>query len=141
MDINILAEQSAHIEHVYKVTPEIYYAFQRCSDDYNPLHTDAAFAERKGFSERVMYGNILNCFVSHFVGMLLPSRNIVIQTQDIQFHKPVFLNDEIHLESSIETVSDAVNIINYKLKFYTMVDYKKKIVAKGHVQIGLLKED
>lgn len=141
MDIYQLAVQSAHIEHVYKVTPDIYYAFQRCSDDYNPLHTDKAFAVRKGFPKRVMYGNILNCFVSHFVGMLLPTRNVMIQTQDIQFHNPVFLNDEIHLESGIETVSDAVNIIKYKLKFYKVINDKKQTIAKCHVQIGLLNED
>lgn len=90
-----------------------------------------------------MYGNILNAFVSHFVGMLLPSRNVIIQTQDIAFHKPVFLNDEIKLESSIEDVSEAVGIVNYKLKFTKVPkaeNEKSVLVAKGHVQIGLLKD-
>lgn len=65
-----------------------------------------------------MYGNILNAFVSHFVGMLLPSREVTIQLRDISFHKPVFLNDEIHLEASIDTIYyETVNIINYKLRF------------------------
>lgn len=142
MNINELAEQSAHIEHIYKVTPEVYYSFQHCSNDFNPLHTDEAFARGKGFNERVMYGNILNCFVSHFVGMLLPTRNVMIQTQDIQYHKPVYLNDDIRLVSSIETVSDAVNIISYKLKFYRLCgEDKPQLVAKGHVQIGLLKDE
>ena len=91
-----------------------------------------------------VYGNILNAFVSHFVGMLLPSREVMIQTQDINFHKPVYLNDEILLEASIETVSEAVNIINYKLKFRRVKEGEKpELIAKGHVQIGLLldKED
>lgn len=117
MTISELAEKSANIQYTYKVTPEVYYSFQRCSNDYNPLHTDEAFAKRKGFEGRVMYGNILNAFVSHFVGMLLPDRDVMIQTQDINFHKPVYLNDEIRLEAGIDTVSEAVNIINYKLKF------------------------
>ena len=117
MTISELAENSANIQYTYKVTPEVYYSFQRCSNDYNPLHTDEAFAERKGFDGRVMYGNILNAFISHFVDMLLPYREVMIQTQDIKFHKPVYLNDEIQLEAGIDTVSEAVNIINYKLKF------------------------
>ena len=139
MTIQELAAMSASIQHTYKVTPDVYYSFQRCSNDYNPLHTDEAFAERKGFVGCVMYGNILNAFVSHFIGMLLPFREVVIQAQDISFHKPVYLNDEIQLEAGIETVSEAVNIINYKLRFRRIREgARPELVAKGHVQIGLL---
>lgn len=139
MSIQELAAQSAHITHVYQVTSEVYDSFQHCSSDFNPLHTDSAYANSKGFSGIVMYGNILNAFVSHFVGMLLPSKEVIIQSQDICFHKPVFLNDEILLESEIDIVSEAVNIINYKLKFRRFSGTKPEMVAKGHVQVGLLK--
>lgn len=139
MTIIELAEKSANITYTYKVTPEVYYSFQRCSNDYNPLHTDTAFANSKGFNEPVMYGNILNAFISHFVGMLLPTREIIIQSQDIYFHRPVFMNDEIQLEAKIDNISEAVNIINYKFKFSKVGGGKAEMIAKGHVQIGLLK--
>ena len=139
MQFQELLEKSQAIEVTYHVTPEVYFGFQRISSDYNPLHTDEAFAKSKGFPERVMYGNILNGFVSHFVGMALPSRDVMIQTQDIQFRKPVYLNDVILLKSSIEEFSEAVEIINYKLKFYRMGGEKPELVASGHVQIGILK--
>ena len=138
MTITELAEQTAHLSHTYQVTPEIYKAFQLCSQDMNPLHTDESFAREKGFPGCVMYGNILNAFISHFVGMCLPTPHVMIQSQDISFHKPVFLNDEITLQASVDTVSEAVNIINYKLKFYKTVETGRQLVAKGHVQIGLL---
>lgn len=139
MTITQLAEQSAHLSHTYQVTPEVYSSFQRCSGDLNPLHVDVAFANSKGFEKLVMYGNILNAFLSHFVGMVLPTPNVMIQSQDISFRKPVFLNDEIVIESSVDTVSEAVDVICYKLNFIRIMDDKKEIVAKGHVQIGLLK--
>ena len=134
MDFSEFIEKSAHIEATYQVTPEVYYSFQRMSGDFNPLHTDRAFAERKGFANPVMYGNILNGFISHFVGMMLPSRDVMIQTQDIQFRKPVFLGDEVILKSQIETVSECVEVINYRLKFYV----QGGVIATGHVQVGLL---
>ena len=87
-----------------------------------------------------MYGNILNAFISHFIGMALPIRNVMIQSQDISFRKPVFLNDKIIIESSIDTVSEAVNIICYKLNFLRIKENKRESVAKGHVQIGLLND-
>lgn len=140
MTITQLAEHSAHISHTYQITPEVYFCFQRCSNDFNPLHTDAAYANLKGFEEPVMYGNILNAFISHFIGMALPIRNVMIQSQDISFRKPVFLNDKIIIESSIDTVSEAVNIICYKLNFLRIKENKRETVAKGHVQIGLLND-
>ena len=140
MTITELAEKTASLSHVYQVTLEVYESFQHCSQDMNPLHTDEAFAKAKGFRGCVMYGNILNAFISHFVGMCLPTPHVMIQSQDINFHKPVFLNDEITLEAGIDTVSEAVNIINYKLKFYKTTDTGRQLVAKGHVQIGLLNE-
>ena len=138
MTIEELVDKSGMIKFVYKVTPEVYYSFQRCSNDFNPLHTDKMYAEEKGFTGKVMYGNILNAFISHFVGMLLPSRDVIIQSQDINFHRPVYLNDEIQLEARIEQVSEAVNVIIYKLKFRREREGKTELVANGHVQIGLL---
>lgn len=94
--------------------------------------------KKKGFTGKVMYGNILNAFVSHFVGMLLPARDVMILSQDISFHKPVYLGDDIQLEARVETVSTAVNTIEYKLKFRRLGAGKPEMVAKGHVQIRLL---
>jgi len=47
MTIEELVDKSGMIKFVYKVTPEVYYSFQRCSNDYNPLHTDKMYAEEK----------------------------------------------------------------------------------------------
>ena len=139
MTISELADKSSVIQHNYVITQEVYDSFQRCSGDLNPLHTDDAYAISKGFQGPVMYGNILNAFISHFVGMLLPAKEVMIQSQEISFHKPVYLNDEILLEAVVEQVSEVVNVIVYKLKFRRRKEDKTELVAKGHVQIGLLK--
>lgn len=123
----------------FKVTEDIYFGFQRISKDFNPLHTDEAFAIKHGFQTKVMYGNILNAFISYFVGMTLPSREVIIQSQDISFHKPVYLNDVIKLKTSVENYSDAVKSVSYKLTFYKPTDNDMDmLVAKGHVMVGLL---
>ena len=72
--------------------------------------------------------------------MSLPDKNVMIQTQDIQYRKPVYLNDEILLKSSIDEVSEAVQCICFKLKFYRVkVGAGQELVASGHVSIGMLK--
>lgn len=138
MDFEEFVEKSQALEMTYHVSQEVYDAFQKCSSDMNPLHIDKKFANRKGFPECVMYGNILNAFVSHFVGMALPSPDVMIQTQDIQFRKPMWLGDEITIKATPEDASEAVQIVNFKLKFYRPAEKKSELVATGHVQIGVL---
>lgn len=122
-------------QHRFVVTKEVYDAFQLCSGDKNPLHTNEEFARAKGFSECVMYGNILNGFVSYFIGMLLPSPDVIIHSQDIAYKNPVFMGDELDFTAKVEDISNAVKAIIFK---FTFRNQSGKVVAKGHVQIGVI---
>lgn len=132
MDLSIFNKD---YQHKFVVSQAVYEAFQQCSGDYNPLHTKLEFAKAKGFPQCVMYGNILNGFVSYFIGMLLPTQEVVIHSQDIVFKNPVFLNDELDFTAKVEEISEAVNTVIFK---YTFRNAGGKIVAKGHVQIGVI---
>lgn len=136
MDINIFQEKFG-INNSYKfnITEEVYNSFQICSQDMNPLHTDETFAKEKGFVGRVMYGNILNAFLSYFIGETLPTKNVIIHSQNISFKNPFYLNDEIFLTPIISGVFESVNTIEFKFKFSNQ---DKIVVAKGRIQIGLL---
>lgn len=132
MDLSIFNKD---YQHKFVVSQAVYEAFQQCSGDYNPLHTKLEFAKAKGFPQCVMYGNILNGFVSYFIGMLLPTQEVIIHSQDIVFKNPVFLNDELDFTAKVEEISEAVNTVIFK---YTFRNAGGKIVAKGHVQIGVI---
>lgn len=131
-------EKAKNIEIKYRVTTSVYKHFQHMCNDMNPLHTDIEFAKKKGFPKCVMYGNILNGFISYFVGMALPSPDVMIQTQDIQFRRPIYIGDSIILRSSVEKTSISVEIVCFKLKFYRTSNEIEELVATGHVQIGFL---
>lgn len=132
MDLSIFDKE---YQHKFVVTQVVYDGFQQCSGDFNPLHTQEAFAKSKGFSECVMYGNILNGFVSYFIGMLLPTPDVIIHSQDIMFKNPVFLNDELEFTAKVEDISEVVNTVIFK---YTFRNAAGKLVARGHVQIGVI---
>lgn len=132
MDLSIFDKE---YQHKFVVTQTVYDGFKQCSGDFNPLHTQEAFAKSKGFSECVMYGNILNGFVSYFIGMLLPTPDVIIHSQDIMFKNPVFLNDELDFTAKVEDISEVVNTVIFK---YTFRNAAGKLVARGHVQIGVI---
>ena len=132
MDLSVFDKE---YKHKFVVTQTVYDAFQKCSGDKNPLHTNKSFAKDKGFAECVMYGNILNGFVSYFIGMLLPTPDVIIHSQDIVYKSPVFLNDELDFTATVDDVSDVVQTVIFKYLFRNQAG---KVVAKGHVQIGVI---
>jgi 3-hydroxybutyryl-CoA dehydratase len=119
---------------LFVVDERVYQGFIQVFKDRNPLHTNAAYALSKGFTEKVMHGNILCGFLSYFIGECLPTKDVVIHSQEIQFTKAVYLNDQLELNAVIEDFFESVNAVAFKFNFKNQ---NQQIVAKGKVQIGL----
>jgi 3-hydroxybutyryl-CoA dehydratase len=119
----------------FVVNAPVYEGFITTFNDRNPLHTDFGFAVSKGFKGKVMHGNILNGFLSYFIGECLPIKNVAIQHQTIKFALPVYLNDELIFNAEVAEVFETVNA--YLFKFYFQNSEGKK-VARGEIRIGLL---
>lgn len=124
-------------ELAFEVSEAVYEGFQATFRDRNPLHTDAAFARARGFADRVMYGNLLNGFVSYFVGEGLPSRDVIIHKQAIRFRKPVYLGDRLTMAAKLVERSEAVGAYEFAFTFTNQGGEK---VANGMVQVGLLRQ-
>lgn len=75
---------------LFLVTEETHRDFIKLSHDNNPLHIDEEFAKSKGFKGILMHGNILNAFIFYFIGECLPTKNVIIHSQNIQFKKPIY---------------------------------------------------
>jgi 3-hydroxybutyryl-CoA dehydratase len=131
IDINVGDE----IAHDFEVSREVYEGFIKIFKDRNELHTDKDFAQAKGFQSVVMHGNILNGFLSYFVGECLPLRNVIIQSQEIKFSKPVYLHDKLKLEAKISGIYESVGVFEASFRFKNELGAS---VARGEVQVGVL---
>jgi len=126
-------------EEEFCISEKIYNGFIQLFRDKNPLHTDETFAISKGFKSVVMHGNILNGFLSYFIGECLPTKNVIIHTQEIQFKKPVYLNDRLYFNARVTGVFESVNAVEFKFEFSKLSELDKyQMAAKGKFQIGLL---
>lgn len=123
-------------EEHFIVTDETYQGFIQLFNDKNPLHTNREFALAKGFKDKVMHGNILNGYLSYFIGECLPTKNVIIHLQEIQYKNAVYLNDKLDFTAIVIGIYESVNAIEFKYNFKNAVS---KTVAKGKFQIGLLK--
>ncbi|MDN3675785.1 MaoC/PaaZ C-terminal domain-containing protein [Flavobacterium paronense] len=117
------------------VSEEIYNGFVVLFKDKNPLHTNRQFATENGFKSEVMHGNILNGFLSYFIGECLPIKNVIIHSQEIQFKNAVYLNDKLEFNAKVTGIYESVKAVEFK---YDFKNADGKIVAKGKIQIGLL---
>ncbi|MCF8448413.1 MAG: hypothetical protein K9G49_00970 [Taibaiella sp.] len=121
--------------HSFTVSQNVYSGFIDVFNDRNPLHTDSNWATANGFKGKVMHGNILNGFISFFVGECLPVKNVIIYTQHIRFSQPVYLDDALDFSAEITGVFESVNTYEFK---FTFRNKEEKRVAYGTIQIGLL---
>ena len=121
----------------FVVDAAVYDGFITTFKDRNPLHYEENFAKAHGFKSRVMHGNILNGFLSYFIGECLPVKNMMIYAQEIKFIKPVYLGDRLLFEAKISHIIESVNVVDFK---YTFANQDGVRVAKGKVQIGLLRQ-
>lgn len=119
----------------FQIDEAVYNGFISIFKDKNPLHTNKEFAKKKGFENCVMHGNILNGYLSYFVGECLPTKNVIIHSQEINYNSPVYLNDKLFFEAEVSEVHDSVNAIEFKFYFKNALQKK---VAKGKIQIGLI---
>lgn len=123
-------------QQLFVVSDKVYEGFLLIFKDHNPLHTDEQFARQYGFDGKVMHGNILNGFISYFIGECLPFKNVIIHTQSIQFKNPVYLQDQVAFEATVTEVFASVNAIEFKFSFKNQES--GKVLAKGRIQIGTL---
>jgi len=122
-------------ETTFIINKAVYNGFVNIFNDNNPLHTDESFALSHSFKGKVMHGNILNGFLSYFIGECLPVKNVIIHSQEIQYKNPVYLDDELVFEAVVTGIFESVAAIEFKFNFKNADNF---IAAKGKFQIGLI---
>jgi 3-hydroxybutyryl-CoA dehydratase len=132
-DIKIGLEESFRV----KVDATKVEKFLEISEDINPLHTDIEYAKSKSFPGRVVYGMLTSSFYSTIVGVYLPGKYCILQSIDIQFLKPVFIDDTLKITGKVSYINEAYKQIEIKA-VVTNQDNKK--VSKATIRVGMIDE-
>ncbi len=107
--------------------------FAELSGDFNPLHTDAAFAERKGHPGPVVYGALLVAKVSQLIGMELPGRDGTWASLSLDFKRPLYVGQAAEVEGTVESVHTATGLVELAL----VLRSQGKVIAKGKAEVVL----
>lgn len=117
----------------FSVTQQQMLQFAELSGDFNPLHTDDAFARAKGFDGVVAYGALIIAKVSQLIGMRLPGRNSVWASVSLDFRKPLYVGQAAQVEGTVTAVSASTGMVELKLT----VRAEGKVLAKGAAEVIL----
>ena len=111
--------------------------FACLSGDLSPLHINSEFACSRGFGARVVHGALLISYLSRLVGVYFPGENGLLQTINIKFLSPAYIDDTVEIASVVEQISLSMNVIVLKVSIRNIKS--KIILVKGKVQVGFTK--
>lgn len=118
-----------------KVTSEMMELFFRITGDSNPLHTDEAFARKKGYASCVSYGMLTASFLSTLAGVYMPGEKSLIHSVETKFVKPVFPKDVLKISGEVVEKNELFSTIKLKV---TITNQNQEKVLRGTMQIGVL---
>lgn len=139
MNSYIFSQIQIGLEHSFEktITSTMMDKFLDISGDNNPLHVDSDYAKEKGFEDKVVYGLLSSSFYSTLVGVHLPGKYCILQGLDIQFSKPIFINDELEIVGKVSYINEAYKQI--EIKAFITNQHNKK-VSKATIKVGLIDE-
>ncbi len=105
-------------------------AYARLSGDWNPIHHDAEFAGRGGFSAPVVYGGLVVTQISRLVGMRMPGLHALWTGINLRFRRPLLVDEVAELRARITRRIASVQAIEMAIQ----VKAQGKIIASGDAQ-------
>jgi 3-hydroxybutyryl-CoA dehydratase len=105
-------------------------SFAGASGDHSLIHSDAAFAQSRGYAGPVVYGGIMVAHLSRVLGMSLPGPTATSISWTIKFHEPLYVGESATLVLTVSFVSSATGVVESKFKIATGT----KVIASGTTQ-------
>ena len=75
--------------------------FAQLTGDTNPIHVDAAYADKTHFQGPIAHGMMVASLVSAVLGIQLPGPGSIYLKQDLRFLNPVRPGDEITVQVEV----------------------------------------
>ncbi|KNH08946.1 enoyl-CoA hydratase [Perkinsela sp. CCAP 1560/4] len=107
----------AYVCHRRFVKSEIQ-TFVTLTEDSNAIHADITFARSHGFQREVVPGFLSGSMLGGIMGSHLPGPGSVILSQTLSFRLPVYVNDLVTYEVSVERIFKSTGILTLSTKAF-----------------------
>lgn len=110
------------------VSEEVVNDFAKAIGDFNPLHTDQAYAEKTIFKGRIAHGALSIGLLSTVMGNLLPGHGTIYLSHEVRFLAPVRIGDTITARVEVIELVPEKNRVKFKT---TCTNQTGQIVVDG----------
>ena len=86
------------------ISDETIRLFADVSGDHNPVHLDEEYAAKTIFGRRIAHGMLSASLISTVLGTKFPGPGTIYLAQNLEFKKPVFLDDIIEVKVTVVAV-------------------------------------
>ena len=114
------------------ITEEIVRTFAEFSGDHNALHLEEEFASQTRFKQRIAHGMITASFFSAIIGTLLPGHGSLYLSQDLNFKKPIMINDIIQVKAKVVQKVSSTKMLVLKT---TASNQHSQVVLSGTAKV------
>lgn len=110
------------------ITEEIVNDFARVIGDFNPIHTDQAYAEKTPFKGRIAHGALSLGLLSNVLGNILPGYGTIYLSQEVKFLAPIRIGDTITAKVEVVELIPGKNRAKFRT---TCINQDGKVVVDG----------
>jgi 3-hydroxybutyryl-CoA dehydratase len=103
--------------------------FARVIGDFNPVHTDQAYAEKTMFKGKIAHGALSIGFLSTVLGNILPGHGTIYLSHEVKFLAPVRIGDTIAAKVEVLDLIPEKNRAKFRT---TCVNQEGKMVVDGY---------
>lgn len=108
-------------------------SFAKLTGDFNPLHISPEHGH-KIFKQNIVHGMLAASLFSTLVGMYCPGKNCLYLSQQIEFLKPIYPNQEMIVKGAVINKVKALKMLHIK----TEILVEKKVVIRGLAKVKVL---
>ena len=105
--------------------------YSELSGDFNPVHVDDEYARKSRFGKKIAHGLFSAGLFSAIFGTKLPGIGCVYVSQNLNFKRPVYIDDTVVATVTVLEVDNE----SKKIKFKTECKVEKKLVIDGSAVI------
>jgi acyl dehydratase len=114
------------------ITETDVYLFAGISGDFNPMHTNEAFARTTPFGTRIAHGGLPQCLIAPVLGMKLPGLGTILLEITTRFRAPTYFGDTITATAEVKEKLPEKEWVRMQL---TWKNQKGTLVAEGEALV------
>lgn len=128
----------AELVQTYSVPQTLVDGFIHLFQDASLVHHDDLYARARGFHRKIVPGTVLNGFLSHFVGAVMPGAASLLLAVNVRYEYPTYADAVVELKARVVRKVDNEEVIVLSLSFEDLL--RGATLARAVAHVGISRE-